>query len=155
MKWLVTILMLVVALPVVAAGVDEKVLLDPAREAEARAIMQDLRCLVCQNQSIDDSNAEMAADLRAVVRERVLAGDNAGQVHDFMVARYGDWILMRPPVNEGTWVLWLMPAILVVLGLLAISVFMRRGRANDKTVTPLSAQEEADLDALAERGPHE
>jgi cytochrome c-type biogenesis protein CcmH len=152
-KWLLPFLMLVIALPVMSAGVDEKVLADPAMEAEARVIMEDLRCLVCQNQSIDDSNAKMAADLRAVVRERVLAGDNAGQVHDFMVARYGDWILMRPPVNEGTWVLWLMPAILIVLGLLAISVFMRRGRANAKTVIPLSSQEEADLSAIVKRGP--
>ncbi|TDI59560.1 MAG: cytochrome c-type biogenesis protein CcmH [Alphaproteobacteria bacterium] len=148
MKWLLPVLILVIALPVMASGVDENVLADPAKEAEARAIMEDLRCLVCQNQSIDDSNADMAADLRAVVRERVLAGDNAPQIYDYMVARYGDWILMRPPVNESTWVLWLMPAILIVLGLLVISVFLRRGRAQAQTVTPLSAQEEADLETV-------
>jgi cytochrome c-type biogenesis protein CcmH len=147
-KWLLPVLVLLIAQPAQAAGVDEQVLADPAREAQARTIMQDLRCLVCQNQSIDDSNADMAADLRAVVRERVLAGDTPAQIYDYMVARYGDWILMRPPVNQGTWILWLMPALLIVLGLAAISVFLRRSRAAAQPVAPLSAQEQADLDSI-------
>ena len=139
-------MVLLIAPPAFAVGVDENVLADPAQEAQARDIMKDLRCLVCQNQSIEESNADMAADLRRVVRERVQAGDNEAQIYDYMVARYGDWVLMRPPVNQGTWFLWGMPALLVLLGLIAARALMRRNRAaNDDAEPPLSSEEQAAL----------
>ena len=149
MKYVVAILVVLFASPALAVGVDERVLADPAQEAQARTIMKDLRCLVCQNQSIEESDADMAADLRRVVRERVLAGDTTNQVHTFMVTRYGDWILMRPPVNERTWFLWLMPMILLLLGGLAARSLMRRNSAIEGEVeAPLSAEEQAELDAM-------
>ena len=142
----------VVGVPAYAVGVDEQVLPNPAQETIARAIMKDLRCLVCQNQSIDESNADMAADLRGVVRERVAAGDTAAEVHDYMVIRYGDWILMRPPVNKATWLLWFMPALLIALGLLAARSLMRRNRqAGVEEEPPLTAEEQAALDAALDQ----
>jgi len=149
---LIAFLLMLTISPAFATGVDEEVLADPAQEAEARAIMEDIRCLVCQNQSIENSNADMAQDLRRVVRERVLAGDNGGEVHTYMVARYGDWILMRPPVNERTWYLWLMPVFLVLVGLFAARSMMRRHRGAAPTqVDALSADEQAALDAILEQ----
>ena len=152
MTRLIAFLLMLTISPAFATGVDEEVLADPAQEAEARAIMEDIRCLVCQNQSIENSNADMAQDLRRVVRERVLAGDNGGEVHTYMVARYGDWILMRPPVNERTWYLWLMPVFLVLVGLFAARSMMRRHRGAAPTqVDALSADEQAALDAILEQ----
>jgi cytochrome c-type biogenesis protein CcmH len=152
-KYVVAILAVLFASPALAVGVDEQVLADPAQEAQARTIMKDLRCLVCQNQSIEESDADMAADLRRVVRERVLAGDTGDQVHTFMVTRYGDWILMRPPVNERTWFLWLMPLILLLLGGLAARSLMRRNNTIEGEVeAPLSAEEQAELDGMLREG---
>jgi len=148
-KFVVAIFVGLFVWPALAVGVDEQILADPVQEAQARSIMKDLRCLVCQNQSIEESDADMATDLRRVVRERVLAGDNAGQVHTFMVTRYGDWILMRPPVNERTWFLWLMPLILLLFGGLAARSVMRRNSTMEGAVeAPLSAREQAELDAM-------
>jgi cytochrome c-type biogenesis protein CcmH len=147
MKWLAFLMVLFVT-PAFAAGVDEAVLPDAAQEDAARDIMKDLRCLVCQNQSIEESDADMAADLRIVVRERVAAGDDHQDVMDYMVARYGDWILMRPPVNERTWLLWGMPVLLVLLGLLAAGLLMRRHLTERTADAPLSADEQAALDTL-------
>jgi cytochrome c-type biogenesis protein CcmH len=152
MMRLIALFMMLIISPALATGVDEEVLADPAQEAEARAIMEDIRCLVCQNQSIENSGADMATDLRRVVRERVLAGDNDDQVHSYMVARYGDWILMRPPVNARTWYLWLMPVFLVLMGLFAARSMMRRHRAAAPAeVEALSADEQAALDAILEQ----
>ena len=92
---------------------DEK-LSNPALEARARRISQELRCLVCQNQSIDDSNAELARDLRLIVRERLTAGDSDAQVLAFVEARYGEFVLLRPPFNLHTLVLWLAPLLLLI-----------------------------------------
>lgn len=89
---------------------------DPALEARARALSQELRCLVCQNQSIDDSSAPLARDLRLLVRERLQAGDGDAAVRDYLVARYGDFVLLRPPVKAATLALWLAPPILLALG---------------------------------------
>lgn len=110
-----------------AVAVDTDQLANPAQEAEARAIMQEVRCLVCQGESIADSQADYAADLRHLVRERVAAGDTPEQVKDYLVARYGDWVLLRPPVKPATWVLWLAPAgFLVIGGLVAMRLFRKQ-----------------------------
>jgi len=127
-------------------------LADPVLEARARAISQDLRCLVCQNQSIDDSDADLARDLRRLVRERLLAGDSNAEVTAFIVARYGDFVLLKPPFKPTTYVLWLGPlAVLAVAGA-GVAVFLRRRR--DETVAPLSDEERRRLEALLgdERG---
>jgi cytochrome c-type biogenesis protein CcmH len=126
-----------------------EVLKDPVLEARARAISADLRCLVCQNQSIDDSNADLAHDLRVLVRERLTAGDTDQQAIDYLVARYGEFILLQPQFNAHTLVLWLAPPAVLIFGIgLAVAVYRRRGAA----VKPLSPDEEAALGrALSDR----
>lgn len=145
MRRAATALLLFVALcaaPALAVQPAER-LDDPALEARARAISQELRCLVCQNQSIDDSDAPLARDLRVLVRERLAAGDDDDAVFDFVVARYGDFVRLRPPFRADTLILWLGPAaVLLAGGVLALSVLRRRRHAAD---APLSAAEEADL----------
>ncbi len=130
-------------------AVDEQRLDDPALEAQVHEISKTLRCLVCQNQSIEDSNADLAKDLRAVVRERVAAGDDGDQVRAYMVARYGEWVLMSPPVSSRTYALWLGPLGLVLLGLVAVFVVLRR-RAGEGTAvqTHLSDDDRARAEAL-------
>src|SRR5712671_4861633 len=91
-------------------------LADPALEARARALSQELRCLVCQNQSIDDSSADLAHDLRVLVRERLAAGDSDRQVLDYLTRRYGDYVLLRPPLKPATWLLWFGPPALLIIG---------------------------------------
>ena len=126
---------------------------DPALEARARALSKDLRCLVCQNQSIDDSNAELAQDLRILVRERLLAGDSDDAALDFIVARYGDYVLLRPPIQANTYALWFGPALIVALGTVAAGLFLRRRAAGiDRSPDPLSDDERARIDALLARG---
>lgn len=139
------------ALPISAGAVavDENRLDDPALEQQVHEISKTLRCLVCQNQSIEDSNADLAKDLRAVVRERVAAGDTGDEVRAYMVARYGDWVLMSPPVSQRTYALWLGPLALVLLGLVAIYVVMRRRAAEGtKVETTLSDEDKARAMAL-------
>lgn len=117
---------------------------DPALEARARAISKELRCLVCQNESIDDSAAPLARDLRLLVRERLVAGDSDQEVLDHIVARYGEFVLLRPPVRPGTWLLWYGPFAVVLLGLAIIVWRVRRKPA--QSVNPaLSADEERRL----------
>src|SRR5215470_17890082 len=101
-------------------------LADPALEARARAISKELRCLVCQNESIDDSNAALAHDLRVLLRERLAAGDSDPQVRDFLVRRYGQFVLLRPPIEPATYVLWFGPFAVLVLGAAGIAVYLRR-----------------------------
>ncbi|MAD38419.1 MAG: cytochrome c-type biogenesis protein CcmH [Tistrella sp.] len=103
-------------------------LADPAEERRAREISKELRCLVCQNQSIEDSNAELARDLRQVVREQVAAGRSRDDILTFMVDRYGDWILMRPPVKSTTYLLWGAPALALLIGAAIAIGFIRRQR---------------------------
>ena len=95
----------------------DEMLKDPVQEARARAIGQELRCLVCQNQSIDDSDATLARDLRVIVRERITAGDSDQQVLDFVTARYGNYVLLKPPFQSNTYLLWFLPFTLMALGL--------------------------------------
>ena len=127
-------------------------LADPALEARARALSQELRCLVCQNQSIDESNADLAHDLRVIVRRRLLAGDTDQQVLDYIVARYGVFPLLDPPFAPATYLLWLTPPVLV-LGAGAFLALRARRRRPDPKLPPLS-DEERDRAALllGERG---
>ncbi len=106
---------------------------DPAKEARAQALFQDLRCLVCQNQSIADSNAPLADDLRTLVRERIAAGDDEPAIKAFLVARYGEFILLKPPLNAHTWLLWAAPVLALLAGcaLAARGLVRRRGSEPD------------------------
>jgi len=126
-----------------------EMLKDPALEARARTIGQALRCVVCQNQSIDDSSAEVARDMRRAVRDRLTVGDSDDQVFAYMVARYGDYVLLKPPFKTGTLVLWLGgPALLVVAGTALLIAARRRTRRTVAPPAPLSAEERQRLDAL-------
>ncbi|MCF4165919.1 cytochrome c-type biogenesis protein CcmH [Zavarzinia compransoris] len=133
--------------PALAIGVDEP-MADPAMEAKAREISRGLRCLVCQNQSIEDSNAPLAADLRRIVRERLAAGDDEAAIQAYLVDRYGEWVLLRPPFEPSTWALWLGPFVVLGAGL-AIVLWRRRGPAPAEAVArPLDADEKKRLDEL-------
>ncbi|MGE0660396.1 MAG: cytochrome c-type biogenesis protein [Reyranellaceae bacterium] len=143
------LLLAIVLLPGTAAAVQpDEMLADPALEARARDISRDLRCLVCQNQSIDDSDAPLARDLRLLVRERLVAGDSDAQVYDFVVARYGDFVLLRPPVKPVTWLLWFGPALMLVLGGIAVVVWFRRRPTATTAAAPLGAEDRACLQRL-------
>lgn len=122
---------------------------DPAKEALARSIMKDIRCVVCQNQSIEDSNAELAQDLRKLIREQVSAGQTPDAIRSYLVDRYGEWVLLKPPVNQTTYFLWASP--FFVLLILAAALVARR-RALPKT-EPLSAEEEARLAEILRNDP--
>jgi cytochrome c-type biogenesis protein CcmH len=126
-----------------------EMLKDPALEARARAISQEIRCLVCQNQSIDDSNADLAHDLRVIVRERLTAGDSDQQVKDYLTARYGDFVLLDPPVKTKTLILWTGPAVLLLLGAAIIAVAARRRRVSP--APPLSEDERRRLAQLLDQ----
>jgi cytochrome c-type biogenesis protein CcmH len=122
--------------PALAATSPDEMLRDPALEARARALGKELRCLVCQNQSIDDSDADLARDLRRLVRERLVAGDTDAEILAFATERYGDFVLLRPPVKPATWLLWFGPAaVLLVGGGLAIA-FLRGRRGPDDGAPP-------------------
>lgn len=123
------------ASPVHAVEPDE-VLPNATLEARARDLSTELRCLVCQNQSIDDSDAPLAKDLRVLIRERLVAGDSDGQVIDFVVARYGEFVLLRPRFAPHTWALWLGPPIVFLLGAGLIFTSYRRRRKEAAAVTP-------------------
>ncbi|MFO1128186.1 MAG: cytochrome c-type biogenesis protein [Rhodospirillales bacterium] len=135
----------------------DEMLADPALEARAREVSRELRCVVCQNESIDDSNAELAHDLRLLVRERIAAGDSDKQVIDYVVSRYGDFVLLRPPFKPTTWALWFGPAVVLAGGALVLALYMRRrsradaatgaevGAAAGAPPPPLTAEEEARL----------
>ncbi len=129
-----------------AATSPDEMLADPALEQRARALSKQLRCLVCQNQSIDDSNADLADDLRRLVRERLVAGDSDQQIIAFLTARYGDFVLLKPPVEPATWGLWFGPALLLVIGAGGIAIHLRRRRRTEPE--GLSAAEQARLEDL-------
>ncbi|TMJ18990.1 MAG: cytochrome c-type biogenesis protein CcmH [Alphaproteobacteria bacterium] len=102
---------------------------DPRQERQARALMEEIRCLVCQGQSIADSNAEMAGDMRALIRSRIQRGESAESIRAWLIARYGDWVSYDPPLEPVTWPLWALPALLILAGLwLARGRFRRRAR---------------------------
>jgi cytochrome c-type biogenesis protein CcmH len=146
----VILLLLWFGAPAFAVQPDE-ILSDPKLEQRARALSQELRCMVCQNQSIDDSDAPLARDLRVLVRERLTAGDSDGQVIDFLVARFGEFVLLKPRVSAHTLLLWLAP--LAVLIIAAIGFFAAGRRRSAEAAPPagpeqLSVDEEARVAAL-------
>jgi cytochrome c-type biogenesis protein CcmH len=132
------------AAPCFAVQPDE-VMKDPALEARARALSAGLRCMVCQNQSIDDSDAPLAHDIRVLIRQRIAEGKSNDAVRAYLVSRYGDFILLKPPFKPETWLLWLSPPLTLCAGLAAVLIARKRA----PSATPaLSAQEEAQLAAL-------
>ena len=147
MRALAAVLVLLLAAPAAALQPDE-VLPDPVLEQRARELSKEIRCVVCQNESIDSSNADIAREVRLLVRERLVAGDSDRQVLDYLVARYGDFVLLRPPVKPGTYLLWFGPGIVLIFGLGAVFFFFRRQRTAATSAGPLSAEEEARLARL-------
>ena len=146
--WLLVavVLSLTAALPATAQFV-ETPLAEAALEARARCLNKHLRCLVCQNQSIDSSNAGLAADMRRIVRERVVAGDSDSEVIDFFVARYGDWVLLEPPFNARTAVLWVGPFAVLILGAAGV-LFYRLRRSAAPRAAALSEEERRRVEQL-------
>ena len=131
----------------------DEMLKDPALEARARRISEELRCMVCQNQSIDDSEAPLAHDLRVLVRQRITAGDNDKQVLDYLVARYGDFVLLRPPFQLDTLLLWGLPPFALAAGLVGLLLMARRRRTVPLQPDALSAEEQAKVATLVEPEP--
>lgn len=138
------VIALLAAFPAFAVQPDE-VLPDPALESRARAISANLRCMVCQNQSIDDSNAELARDLRLLVRERLKNGDSDEAVIEYVVSRYGEFVLLNPRLRGETLLLWGAPIVLFLAGAAAMVLFVRK-RGGKPTGTPLSDAEKAELE---------
>jgi cytochrome c-type biogenesis protein CcmH len=147
------LLALFVVAPLHAVQVDE-ILPDPALETRARAISHDLRCMVCQNQSIDDSEAPLARDLRLLVRERLKAGDSDSQVVDYMVARYGEFVLLKPRVSWHTAFLWGAPLAILIAGMLALgfAAWRRSAQTPLPEVAALSDAERLKLKAITQSG---
>jgi cytochrome c-type biogenesis protein CcmH len=139
------------ALPAHAVQPDE-VLQDSALEARARAISEGLRCLVCQNQSIDDSDAPLAKDLRVLVRERLKGGDSDQEIVDFIVARYGEFVLLKPRFEAHTLLLWFATPAVFLVALLLIALAYRRRNASAESLAPLSVNEKRRLKRLLDQG---
>jgi len=131
------------------AVLPDEMMADPAKEARARNLSRELRCMVCQNQSIDDSEAPLARDLRLLVRERIAAGDSDAQVINFLVARYGEFVLLKPRFERQTLLLWLIPPLVLFGGGAALWMHTRRRAKGPPALSPsLSAEEEAKIAAL-------
>ena len=130
----------------------DEIMKDPAQEARARALSRELRCMVCQNQSIDDSDAPLARDLRLLVREQIAAGKNDQQVMDFLVARYGEFVLLKPRVEGRTLILWLVSPLLLIGGGVGLWLYNRRrnqaGNEQPSGNTELTPDEKARVDRL-------
>jgi cytochrome c-type biogenesis protein CcmH len=138
--------------PMAAAAVQpDEILADPKLEARARDLSAELRCMVCQNQSIDDSNAELARDLRALVRERLKAGDGDDKIRSYLVERYGDFILLKPPFKADTIALWTAPFLILLVGGAAIFVSARRRRTPVLEPVTLSDGEAVKLKTVLDR----
>ena len=132
----------------------DEMLTNPKQEARARTIGKELRCLVCQNESIDDSDADLAHDLRVLVRQRLLAGDSDRQVKQYIVARYGNYVLLKPPFDAETYLLWLGPLVLLLCAAGAATLYYRRA-AHLAERAPLSAEENRRIAALIGGGESE
>lgn len=144
-------LLVALAAPTAALAVEpDEILRDPALEARARDLSSELRCLVCQNQSIDDSNAPLAKDLRMLVRERLTKGDSNSQVLDFLVARYGEFVLLKPTFTLHTLLLWGVPPVVLVGGMIALFVTARRRQTVNVQAPGLSSAEQQRLSTLVE-----
>lgn len=146
-------LILLLCWTAVAQAVEpDEMLQDKALEARARALTAELRCVVCQNESVDDSNAPLAKDIRVLVRERILAGDSDEEIRDYIVARYGEYVLLRPPLSANTILLWFGPVLLLAGGLALAYFYVRRLNKAPRAVAPLSAAEEEAVKRLVEDG---
>ena len=149
---LAVLLLAAFAAPAAYAVQPDEIMTDPAKEARARELSRELRCMVCQNQSIDDSDAPLARDLRLLVRERIAGGDSDNQVIDFLVARYGEFVLLKPRLSPHTLLLWLLPPLALAGGGLALWFYSRRranaGSAADPSLLHLTEEEEARLQRL-------
>ncbi|WP_176083401.1 cytochrome c-type biogenesis protein [Martelella sp. HB161492] len=147
--FLVLLLIFGLGWPIAAFAVDpDEMLSDPALEHRARAISAQLRCMVCQNQTIDESDADLARDLRVLVRQRLVDGDSDSQVISYIVSRYGDFVLLKPRLTIQTLLLWGAPIILLVAG--AGVILVRRRKTNDET-KPLTHAEEAEISRILDR----
>lgn len=147
-------LLLALALPVGSAWAvnPDEMLADPALEARAREISKGLRCLVCQNESIDESNADLARDLRLLVRDRLKKGDSDQQVVAYIVSRYGNYVLLKPPFEPGTWGLWLGPPVLLLAGGFAVWRYYKGRGTAAPAVVGLSDEERQRLDSMLRGG---
>ncbi|MFI4971509.1 MAG: cytochrome c-type biogenesis protein [Hyphomicrobiales bacterium] len=145
-------LLIALAAPTAALAVEpDEILRDPALEARARNLSSELRCLVCQNQSIDDSAAPLARDLRVLVRERLTAGDSDSQVLNFLVARYGEFVLLKPRFELHNLLLWGVPPVVLVAGMIALFVTARRRQSANLQAPALSAAEQQRITTLVEK----
>ncbi|RDV02124.1 cytochrome c-type biogenesis protein [Undibacter mobilis] len=152
-RFVIVAMLAALLMPQLAIAVQpDEILKDPALEARARALSQELRCMVCQNQSIDDSDAPLARDLRLLVRERLEKGDSDKQVLDFLVDRYGNFVLLKPPVEARTLLLWAVSPLMVIVGLVALIVMARRRRTVTLETGRLSVEEQRRLDAIVKSG---
>ena len=158
MRRLLAILAVVFALTPMAGPLavePEEILSDPALEARARALSKNIRCLVCQNQSIDDSNASLARDLRVIVRERLVAGESDEAILDYLVSRYGEFVLLKPRVTTATYALWYGPWVILAFGALGAALFLSRRRGVQQAA-PLDEAEAARVaDLLRETDTHQ
>ncbi|XAZ19983.1 cytochrome c-type biogenesis protein CcmH (plasmid) [Sinorhizobium sp. B11] len=150
-RFLLVLTLILAAAPAFAVNPDE-MLSDPALEARARTLSAELRCMVCQNQSIDDSNADLAKDLRLLVRERITDGDSDEQVLNYIVSRYGEFVLLKPRFSLRTLLLWGAPVLLILAGGVSLIVFARK-RAGKPTGSKLTAEEQARLAELLDPTP--
>jgi cytochrome c-type biogenesis protein CcmH len=150
-------LFVTMASPAAHAVLPDEIMPDPAKEARARDLSRELRCMVCQNQSIDDSEAPLARDLRLLVRERISLGDSDAQVLDFLVARYGEFVLLKPRFELHTMVLWMLPPLALMIGGLALCIYARRRTGwttgDDGSLARLTPEEEARLERLLAKQP--
>jgi len=144
-RFLLATLLLLVTLPLAA---QEPRLADPELEARARDLQREIRCVVCQNESIDSSQAGIARDLRVLVRERLAAGDSDEEVREFLVDRYGDYVLFRPPMRADTWVLWFGPLIVLIIGAGGLAIAVVRRRRRQAVPAALEPEERARLERL-------
>jgi len=144
---LVLALLALTTLPLFAVEPNEQ-LKDPALEARARAISTGLRCLVCQNETIDESGASLARDIRMLLREHLAAGDTDAQAVKAIVDRYGEFVLLNPPVRPATYVLWFGPVGILLVGLICGAVWVRRRSSADETAAPLTPAERSQLETI-------
>jgi len=151
MRKFIVIVFLLMSASLAHAVTPDEMLQDPTLEARARTLSQELRCMVCQNQSIDDSEAPLAHDLRVLVRERLKAGDTNRQVLDYLVTRYGEFVLLKPRFEMRTVLLWGLPPLALILGTVALILALRRRNAEMIPAQPLSTAEREKLTALIGR----
>lgn len=148
-KRILAVLVFLLALPALALAAEQP-LDDPALEARARALFKELRCVVCQSESIDTSAAGIAQDMRILVRERIATGESDAEIRGFLVDRYGDYVLFRPPFRPATWLLWLAPALALAAGGFGVAVYLRRRSSSADDEPLLDAAERARLAHLLE-----